>query len=289
MAFVKKGDVFVPEMLEDAIRGTFAGMTVMAGTGAAILKTGMPAGKANVGEEIKVPFFDNIGELEDLAADGDALTPRGITDSKETATVKHSGIAIQATWWAQAASASDPYAEMAKQVQEALRRRIDKALIDTANAAGTGLLTKDVYSAGTPRTIDYDLTVDGRLLWGDEAENIAALVTHSKVVGDIYKLKDSTGRSMFVDGTEIALPRFAGAPVFQSDRIAASSDSPAKYTTLMIKRGSLVFWVGEVHLLTDKDILADTDVAALHVYWACHRYKRHPSGTKCGVVKLTHN
>lgn len=289
MAFVRKGDVFVPEMLEDAIRGTFAGMTVMAGTGAAIVKTGMPAGKANVGEEIKIPFFDTIGELEDLAADGDALTPRGITDSKETATVKHSGIAVQATWWSQASAAADPYAEMARQVQIALQRKIDKELITTASAAGTGLLTKDVYSAGTPRTLDYDLTIDGRLLWGDESDDLAALVTHSKVVGDLYKLKDSTGRPMFVDGQSPSLPRFGNLPVVQTDRISASSDSPPKYTTLMLKRGSLVFWVGEVHLLTDKDILADTDVAALHVYWACHRYKRHPNGTKCGVVKMTHN
>jgi len=125
MAYVKKGDLFVPEALEDAIKGIYAGMSVMKDTGAVLVKTGMPAGKAKVGETITVPYFGTIGELEDLTDDGQALTPRGISQTDETATIRHSGIAIEATWWAQASSADDPYGEMARQVKLAVERKID--------------------------------------------------------------------------------------------------------------------------------------------------------------------
>lgn len=293
MAFVKKGDVFVPEMLEDALQGAFAGATVMRGTGAAIFKTGMPAGKSQVGEQIKVPYFGNIGELEDLTNDGDALTPRGISDSIELATVKHSGIAIEATWWAQASAAADPYAEMARQIVMAIERRADKAILDAASAVASSsndVLTKDVYNSGSPRTLDYDLVVDGRQLWGDEEGDIASLVMHSKVKGDAFKLKDTQGRPLLLQASDGNLDRFLGIPIVPTDRLTASSDSPPKYTTLMLKRGSLVFWMAShPGVKVDEDILADTQVAAVHIYWACHRYKRMPSGTKPGIVRLIHN
>ena len=101
MGFAKKGDVLVPELLEPAIAGVFAGMAVMRNTGAAIIKMGMPAGRAQLGDQIKIPYFGTIGELQDVAADGDALTPVGISTTTELATVQHSGKAIEASVWAQ--------------------------------------------------------------------------------------------------------------------------------------------------------------------------------------------
>jgi hypothetical protein len=289
MGFAKKGDVIVPELLADALPGAFAGMTVMRKTGAAIIQMDMPAGRAQLGDQIKIPYFANIGELQDLTADGDALTPVGGAGAQELATVQHSGKAVEASVWAQLSGVEDPYAEMARQVAVATERRIDKALIDAAIASHSSLLTVDVYNAGTPRTIDFDLVVDGKMKWGDEQEDIAAMVVHSKVKGDMYKLKDSTGRPLFVDGVQGEIDRFCGIPVMVSDRLAASSDSPPKYTTLLLKKGSLVFWLGEYDVLSDKDILAHTDVAAYHIYWAVHRYNRHPNGTKSGVVRMYHN
>lgn len=289
MAFSKVGDVFSPELLDDALKGMFAGMTVMRKSGAALFKMGMPAGKAKLGEKVIVPYFGTVGELEDLVADGDALTPKSLATTEEEATVQHSGIAIEATVWASLAGAEDPYAEGGRQIAVAVERRADKALIDVATTAGTGLLTLDVYNAGTPRTIDFDLVVDGKMKWGDEQDDIACMVVHSKVKGDMLKLKDSTGRPLYVDGNQGDLDRFCGIPVLVSDRLAPEALSPAKYTTLLLKKGSLIFWLGEYNSDEDKDILANTRVTATHIYWAAHRYKRHPNGTLCGVVKLTHN
>lgn len=289
MGYIKKGDVFVPEMLDQTLEGKFAGMKVMHSSGAAIFRMGMPAGKAQVGEKVIIPAFGTLGEMQDLDEDGQNLTPKKIATTQEEAIVKHSGISLEATLWASLSGAEDPYEEGARQMVESVERRADQALIDVAKADGSGLLTLDVYNAGVPRTIDYDLVVEGKMKWGDEQEDIAAMVIHSKVKGDMLKLKDSTGRPLYVDGNDGQLDRFCGFPVLVSDRLAPTSDSPAKYTTLLLKKGSLVFWLGEYNSDEDKNILANSRMMATHIYWAAHRYKRHPNGTKCGVVRIYHN
>lgn len=289
MSFSKKGDVFSPDLLDDALPGKFAGMRVMRASGAVIFKMGMPASKSKLGEKVIVPYFGTVGALQKLTVDGDALTPKSLSTSQEEAIVQHAGIALEATFWASMSGVEDPYVEGARQIVESTENFVDDEVISVATAAGSDLLVLDVYNAGTPRKIDYDLVVDGKMLWGDEQSDLACMVIHSKVKGDMLKLKDSTGRPLYVDGNDGQLDRFCGFPVLVSDRLAASSDSPAKYTTLLLKKGALVFWLGDVHSDEDKDILADSEVTATHIYYALHRYKRHPMGTKCGVVKITHN
>lgn len=291
MAFAKKGDVFVPELLMDALPGAFAGMKALSGTGAAIINTSFPAGKAQVGETVKIPYFGTIGELQDLAADGDALTPVGISSSQETSTVKHAGIAIEATKWAELSGVADPYQEMARQIAVAVQRKIDKELIDLAVSAFTGVLTSDVYNAITPVKFDYDQFVTAKMKWGDESDGIAHLCVHSATLGDILRLKETTGKPLVVEPASSSdLPRFGGVPITVSDRNSVSTDSPPKYTSLLLKQGALLFWMnGNPSVQVDKDILADTDIAAVHIYYASHAYKRMPGLSKSGVCRIIHN
>lgn len=283
MAFAKKGDVFVPEMLVEAIQAGFAGIEVMGKTGAVIVNTSMQHGKASVGESVKIPYFSNIGELEDLAADGDALTPVGISTSLETATVLHSGKSVEATWWAQMSALSDPYAEMARQMNEAVMRRAFKAAINLCNT-DANMLELDV--SGSSLKLDYDVMIDAKLKFGDEDDGIAALVVHSKTKADLRKLKSSTGVPLFIDGINGDVDRFTGVPVFTSDRLDVSSGT---YTSLVLKRGSVVIWLnGQPVVLADKDILANSDITAVHIYWAAHAYKKMPGRTKAGVCRIKH-
>lgn len=61
------------------------------------------------------------------------------------------------------------------------------------------------------------------------------------------------------------------------------------HTSLLCKKGSLVAWVnGTPSIDTDKDIYRDTQQAAVHVYYAVHRYVRMPGLELPGVVKLSH-
>lgn len=292
MAFTKKGDILVPELLMSHLPAAFAGMSVMGKTGAATINTSMPAGKSKVGETIKIPYFDSIGELDDITTDGDALTPRALSDTDESATVRHSGIAIEATKWAQWSANADPYAEGARQMAIAVARRADKALIEVAEAAGGSVLTNDVWNA-TPVNLTYNVMVDSLGKYTDELDNIACLVVRSEVYATMLKLVDDNARPLLVQSVnEGGLAKFLGVPVLLSNRLTKDVTDPAhpKYTSLLMKKGSLVFWMdGQARVLVDSDILADTDVAATHIYWAAHRYKRLADSTLNGVVRIIHN
>ncbi len=290
MSTTKRSDlVIVSEILQEAIKGQLAGMVVLAGSPACVINGSL--GSTHGGDTIKIPYFGTLGELDDLAAEGDALTPASLSQTSETTTVQHSGKAFEVTQWASLASdpRSDPYTEAARQIAEAVRRRVDKALIDKAIATDAPM-TVDVYSATTPRNIDYELYLSGRRLWADEQDGIAMMCVHSKVLFDLYGLRDSTGRPLLTDMADGGMPRFLGTPVMVTDRLAATSDSPAKYTTLLLKRSALAFWYNAAPSVDqDKDILADTRVTATHIYFAAHRYSRLPGSTKSGVVILKHN
>src|SRR5262249_41005420 len=151
MAFTKRTDLIYVDQLQEAISGAFAGMMALYGTGAAVISTTLPAigpsgSRLKGGDTIRVPYFDAVGELDDVA-EGSALAPVGLTMSSETATVIHSGKAGEVTNWAQlTAQFSDPYAEYAKQFATAFQRRIDKGLIDKA---GTTPLVNDVSGSGS--------------------------------------------------------------------------------------------------------------------------------------------
>ena len=291
MAVTKRSDLIIPEILQEAVKGAFEGVTALWGTGAAKVASTLP-GSVKGGDTVTVPYFGLLGELDDVATEGDALVPAKLTMTSETATVQHSGKAFEITSWAQMAAFGDPYAEAARQMKEAVIRRADKALID--KAAGTPLV-KDVYNASTPKTLDWDTMVDAKLLWGDEQDGIALLVVHSKVFGDLLKLKDGQGRPLLTDPGEGKLPRFVGVPVAVSDRMPVLSEyggagTPDAYTSLIVKRGALAFWFnGTPTVETDKDILADSLVAAIHVYWVAHLYSRMPGSTKPGAVKIITN
>lgn len=284
----KRTDLIVPEVLAEAIKGAFAGMRLLYGSPVAILNTSMP--DARGGDKVKVPYFGTLGEVEDVT-EGNALTPQKLTMTSEEAVVQHSGIAFEMTKWAEiAANFADPYAEAARQAVESVMRRADKALIDAAIASLPSAMVKDVYSATVPKTLDYDTAVQAKMLWGDEQDNIEMLAVHSKTLGDLYTLKDNSGRPLLTDPNNGGLQRLVNMPVGCSDRLAPSSDSPAKYTSLAMKRGALVFWMnGQPVVETDKDILAHSTIAAVHFYWVAHRYVRLPGKSKGGVVAITHN
>jgi hypothetical protein len=309
MATSIRSDMIVPEVLAEAVRGEFAGVNALYGTGAAFV-TGSGWPNARGGDTIKVPYFGTIGEMEDLASDEGAgstvpsLTPAKLDMSSESATVAHSGKAIEMTRWAQlAAMYTDPYGEAARQLRIAFERRIDKALL---TEAGTTSLAKDIYDGTTNANgrLTWQALLGAKMLWGDETDDIALVIMHSNTLYDLLltEVEDgagSTNMPLFqsaMNGELIRAPG-VGAPIKVSDRatLEDSGDitgSHDRYTTLLVKRNALALWFsgGEgLDIQTDRDILSDTDVAALHTYYVAHLYSRMPGGTNPGVAKITHN
>lgn len=274
----------IPEVLADAVRGAFAGKKAMLGSPAVVSDFSLLSTQG--GEKVQVPYFGTIGEFDDVSNEGDALTPAKITATEEEAAVVHAGKAFEITAWARmAATHADPYQEAARQIVEAALRKFDASLIAAAAASLPAGMIHDISAVGAG-LISYDAVVDAKLKWGDEQEDIALMVMHSKVAGDLMKLKDSSGRPLIVMPEDGKLGSFVGMPLKISDRLAAVN---GVYSTMLLKRGALALWAnGSPSIKTDTDILADTEVAACHVYYVAHRYSRLPDSTKGGVVILKH-
>lgn len=287
---IKRTDLIQPEILAEAVSAELAGRPVLYGSPAVVTNTSLPGDKRG-GDTVTVPYFGTMGELEDVA-EGQALTLRTLSMSSETAQVQRSGMAFSITKWAElAAQYADPYAEAAKQVANSVQRRFVKALIDVAKAPGASLAVHDVYNAGTPVNFSWDVVVDAKQdNWGDEQDDLALMASHSKVKGDLYKAKDTTGRTLYVDpATPGQLGMFCGMPITWSDRIAPSSDTPPKYSTLLLKERSLVLWMGAPEIESGPDILSHTTVTAVNIYFVAYRYKRLMNGTKKPVIQIVHN
>ena len=290
MPFTRRSDLIVPEILEAAIRGEFEGKNLLMGTPVAVVSNTLPGG-LNKGDKVKVPYFGTLGEMEDIVNEGDALTPEKLSESFEEAVVRHSGKAFERTEWARLAAQEDPYPEAARQFAVIARRRADRGLIDEATKVLPSEFVNDISGgAGDAAKISYDAMVDTVGSWGDEQEAIRLLGVHSKVYRDLLKLKDGMNRPLLVvPTTDADVPRFMGVPVYVSDKCKKVDMGGGNfvYESIIAKEAALAFWFQSTpRVLTDSDALADSELAAIHMYWVAHRYLRARGSTKPGVVKL---
>lgn len=290
-----KGGLFVPEILSDSVEAGFAGLNCLFGTGAAITNMSLPAGPDNVGDQVKVPYFNLIGDLEDVNTDGGELSPAKLTSAAELATIKHSGKGVEFTRWARM-NPTDPYAEGTRQIVAATARRADVALIDVArDTTGWSAYTSDLFSASTPKKLDYDQIVAGMAKLGDEGmgEMPSLMAVHSKVMGDLRLAKDADGKPRLVKTAVGELPYLdtLGIPIMTSDKLTATASGGAdKYQTLLMWPGSVVFWANGTPLfLEEQNARKPSDSMFVHIYWCAHRYLNRRQKSKPGVVHLFHN
>jgi len=291
MPVTRRSDLIIPEILTEIMRGEFALMTALYGSSAATVNMSLP-NSVRGGDVVTVPYFGTLGEAEDILNEGDALTPEGITATKEQASALHIGKAFSITQWAQWASYGDPYAEAARQIREVIQRRWDKALIDVASTNVPVNFVHDVTGL-SDKTLGYDNMLGARQKWGDEQTRISLIACHSDVYFDILKKKDGFGRplvSVETEGPDGYQPaRWGGALLVVSDKCKKTlvSGTTYNYESYLLKEKSLVIWAnGEMSVDTDKDILADATVVAAHHYFVPYRYQRIPGSTKTPAVKV---
>ena len=283
MPATTRSDLIIPEVLADAVAGAWPNRIALYGTDAVVESRSLP-GEVRGGDKVKVPYFGILGEFEQVN-EGAPLTVTRLTMTAEEAQVRRAGKAFEITTWAQmAAMYADPYAEAVRQIVEGARREFDRALVEAANSTtGGGVSTEDASTG----TITYDAIVNAITRFGDAQVDIAAVVVHSKVLGDLRKLKDTTGLPIFVDAQQGGLPRVLGLPLIVSDRAPVITGTPTRYVTLFVRRGALALWYnGTPTVETDRDILADSTVVAVNIYYAAHRYSRLPGDDKPTVVRL---
>lgn len=292
MPTTKRSDLIIPELLVEAIRGAFKGKDMLLGSGVAVISNTLPGGLRR-GDKVKVPYFGTMGEMEDIDNEGDALTPEKLSESYEEATVKHSGKAFERTEWARLAAQEDPYPEAARQFAIIANRRVDKALVDAAGLGLPSTYINDVTGlAGALANFSWNNVIDTVGAFGDELEDMRLMIVHSKIYRDMLKMVDSTGRPLLVtsmSGDNVVVPRFMGIPVRVSDKCKKTDlgGGVFSYETIIGKEAALAFWYQEEpRVLTDVDALADSELAAIHMYWVAHRYQRVRGGTTPGILKL---
>lgn len=140
-------------------------------------------------------------------------------------------------------------------------------------------LVIDCVTGGARGTATFRFSTDGGNTWS------ATLTTAASVA-----LTDTATDSLVGNnGTTGLTAAFENATFAADNQWTASAK--LKATSLIFQRGAMAFWYASQHLSlqTDRDILKDNDVGAMHLYHATHLYRRRRGGTKPGVVALKTN
>lgn len=137
-----------------------------------------------------------------------------------------------------------------------------------------------VGGAHTTATIQF--STDGGNTWSATLTTLGA--------GVALSLVDTAKDSLVGNNGTTGISAAFAAGTFAVPNSWASKTN-MKATTLILRRGALGYWYNAAALQfqTDKNILADTDIAAMHLYHAAKRYRRSPKGVRPGVVALKHN
>lgn len=154
------------------------------------------------------------------------------------------------------------------------------AIAITTNAPlGPWKLKIKTVTAGARGTATIAFSTDDGVNWSAPILTAASIDLIDPAVDSLVGLNGKTGITI----------SYANA-ASSSDNVWTATTS-LKATSMLLKKGSTAFWFNRqaLALQTDRDILRDSDVAAMHLYAAAIRYRRMPGGTKPGVVLLEHN
>lgn len=290
MPTTARSDLILPDILAEEVSKGLAGMNLLGGTGVITMNPGLQAGPDEVNNTVTVPYWDTIGEAEEVAENG-ALTPVKMTQSSETATVVRFGKAVSIGGLAKRAKSTgaDPYAIARQMVIDMIQRKIDALAIDrivTRVVAGSMVYDGSAATVSTTAIVEtYKLFADqlmlngGPVLWG----------MNSKVYWDAAQLADSTGRTLYTPAQGDRLASLNGVSAMMSDKsnLLVASTSPQQYYSLLCKRGAVAVWMNEnVSIEIERDALADAEIIIVNAYAVVHAYSCMAGGTKPGVAAL---
>lgn len=125
-------------------------------------------------------------------------------------------------------------------------------------------------------------STDGGNTW---SENLAATDSGTPVP----LIDTATDSLVGVNGRTGISVAFASG-TFNEDNVW-KSQANLKVTDMMLQQDACAFWYNAQRLgaKTDIDILADSDIVAMHLYRAAKMYRRRRGGSRPGVVAIKHN
>ena len=290
MATTARSDLIDHQILAEEVVKGVAGMNGLDGSGVIVMNPGLQAGPDEVGNTVTVPYFDSLGEAEEVAENG-ALTPVKMTQSSESGTVVRFGKAVSIGGLAKRSRRTglDIYTVASSMILTMLKRKVDALALD--RLAARAVSASMVYD-GSAANVSTTSIVGTYKLFGDEIEgngDVALWVMNSKVYWDAAVLADSTGRPLFTPALGDRLGSLNGVPTRMSDKsnLQVAATSPQQYHSLLCKRASVAVWMNEnVSIEIERDGLADTDVLIVNAYAVVHAYGTMPGGTKPGVASM---
>lgn len=255
-----KSDMIVPQVFGDIVTAKFKGKLVIANF--ALTDTTLVG---NPGDTVHFPQWNPIGDAVDLTEDV-AMVPEKLTSDDATATVKEVGKAVTITDQALLSSIGDPLDEAATQVGKAVARKIDADLI--SEAVTECPTARKILASVTDEF--YEKVADAKSLWGDEAEEIAVLLVHSKMYTALLKDENFISADKYPAGVLItgAIGTLYGVPVMITDRVPYNTSTDVA-TSIMLQQNALGYITKRAPIVeTGRDILLRNTIITTNVHYA---------------------
>lgn len=254
----KKTNVIVPDVFGDIVTAKFKGKLVIANF--ALTDNSLVG---NPGDTVHFPKWNPIGDAEDLTED-EAMVPEVLTSSDADATVKEVGKAVTISDQALLSSVGDPLDEAGNQVGKVVARKIDKDLV-----------AEGVANCPSGRVVDttddfHEKVADAKGLWGDEAEEIAVLLVHSKMYTALLKDPNFISADKYPAGVLItgAIGTLYGVPVMVTDRVPYDTTTGVA-TSIMLEKNALGYITKRAPIVeTGRDILKRNNLITTNVHYA---------------------
>jgi hypothetical protein len=135
---------------------------------------------------------------------------------------------------------------------------------------------------GAHATATYRFSTDGGQNWS------ATIVTPAAAV--VVALEDTAVDSLVGNNGKTGITVAFAAGTFNADN-EWTATANLQANTFILQKDAAIFWYNSQRLgaKTDVDIAEDTDLFAMHLYYAAHMYRRRRMGARPGVVRITHN
>jgi hypothetical protein len=269
-------DVIVPEVFNPYVIERTAELSAFYQSGIIARNPELDRLASSGGKLVNMPFWEDLGGVDEVLSDTEALTVGKITAAQDVAALLARGRAWSVNDLAKALSGDDPMAAIGDLVASYWARRFQAILIKTLDGVfgneATEMDTNQHDISGVPTAKDDDVisaktAVDAIYKLGDNADKLTGFAMHSATVAKLAKddlieyIKPSEGAA--------EVPYFLGKRVVVDDGLPVSD---GVYTTYIF--GASAFGWGEggapVPTETARDALSGDDILVNRRHFILH-------------------
>jgi hypothetical protein len=278
MPVTQLADVIIPEIFNPYVLQRTAEKSRLRASGIVGAISGLVV--PNGGVTVNMPFWNDLGNGDEVLSDTGELTPAKIQADKDIAAVLMRGKAWSANDLATAFSGDDVMGAIASLVADFWARQEQATLLSIlAGVFGSSGMAGNVLDissdTGAAASISGESLIDAISLLGDSGRNLTGIMCHSAVMYDLAK-KKLLDPKMNIGNVETApeFQTYLGRQVIDDD---GCPNSGGVYTTYIFGSGAIGSAVGTppVPTETERKALAGNDILVNR-----RTYILHPRGVK---------